>query len=578
MAVKEPDDERAPGGVESGSGSESPRAGAEERKPLFRDEVPGAPYSAPAPASSPSAPAGQSPGDQGQDLPTERQVPAGGLPADATTVQGSSAASATTVRRPGIGEDSTQILPRTRRGSIATSDFDRADDDLDDGVVERGPGRRRLRLALLIAGVAAVVVGGLAIGFSVLNVPERPRPNSTSAASVPPVGSSAPSQSATQDPAVLLTDATMLSAAQAKSVAPDRSWKVASTQRGFDETSPQPACLGPDTVLDRPEPQQTILRLLSSSGKAAPGILHQADAYPEPEEATRAYGAAVKALGGCAMAGSYLQSGAGVSGLGDQASAVVVNVAAEGSTEMRSVMVNRTGRIVNVLDVAQPGKAAALARVAAALGAVTNTQCREAAGRCSSGVTVKDGPPPSGGDQPGFLAAGDIPPVGPAATGWAGTVPGLPEADFVGSGCETVLWPKVEARARAARTYLLTDGNPRFGLDNIVVTHAGEPAAQALVAKVKADLDSCASRKLTATVSSPKTVRGVGAASARVQGWTATVSQKTTAGTARYRVGIVSARNKTVFAFLNPQQSLDLSDAQWDLVTVRAGQRASQTK
>jgi hypothetical protein len=157
-------------------------------------------------------------------------------------------------------------------------------------------------------------------------------------------------------------------------------------------------------------------------------------------------------------------------------------------------------------------------------------------------------------------------------------VPTLPSPDFVGSGCETVTWAKVAARQRAARTYLLTDGNPKFGLDNLVVTHAGDAAAQALVGKVKADLDSCARRKLTATVSRPQSVTGVGAGSARVQGWTAAVSQKTAAGTARYRVGVVSARNKTVFLFLNPQQSLDLSDTHWNLVTVRAGQRASQVK
>jgi len=63
-----------------------------------------------------------------------------------------------------------------------------------------------------------------------------------------------------------------------------------------------------------------------------------------------------------------------------------------------------------------------------------------------------------------------------------------------------------------------------------------------------------------------------------IAGWTATVSQRTTEGTAKYRVGIVSAGAKTVFTFLNPQKDLDLSDREWDVVTVRAAERASQVR
>ncbi|MET1006690.1 MAG: hypothetical protein ABWX96_14160 [Propionibacteriaceae bacterium] len=584
MSGQDPEDQRPPGGPDrestpdqdAGSGidpgrtdhgpeSDAPGSDAvtggglsddlEERKPLYRDEVPGA-----------------------------EEAPKATRPEGSDGAQDDTEARTRITSRPKPPpEDATQILPRTRRAGYigARSDFDRSDDDdlddLEDLDDQRPPMAQRTKLALLIAGVAAVAIVGLAIGYAVLNLGDQPTttPSGQTSASVStPGGSASPSD----DPNVILTDASMLTAAQARAVDSSRTWKVALTQRGVDDTSRQPACLDAESLAGQPPSQQTVLRLLSSSGKGAPGILHQADAYATPEEATQAYALSAKALGGCAMTGAYIDSGHLVSGLGDQAVGVVLNVTTDGKTVYRSVVLSRTGRVVNVVDVAQPDKAVKIDGVANAAAAVTNVQCSTATGTCAAKTTVKDGPPPLGGDQPGFLAAGDLPPVGSPDTTWAGTVPGLPDADFTGSGCETTNWVKTEAVRRAARTYLLQDDSPTFGLDNIVLTHKDAKAAEDLAKKVKDDWDSCAKRKLTATVSEVDKVDGVGASGTEVVGWTATVEQKTTAGTAKYRVGIVSAGTKTVFTFLNPQQKLDLTDDEWHLVAVRAGQRATQVK
>ncbi|HYP45966.1 MAG TPA: hypothetical protein VEQ66_12305 [Propionibacteriaceae bacterium] len=490
----------------------------EERRPLYRDEVPD---SGRARNTSP---------DEASQVTTTRPTHSGS--------------------RPGSGE-AAQVLSTPRLG-------------------------RRTKLALLIAAVAAVVVIGLVVGYSALRPPNPALGLNQAPAGT--IGSPAGSAPASSDPAVLLTDAQVLTAAQAKAMTPTRGWKVATTQRGLDDQSPAAACApGPGEA--QPTPQQTILRLLSGSGKNPPGALHRADAYATPQEAASAYTLLAGALGGCTMPGAYLLSGHVVSGLGDQATAAVVRATAEnGTAQFRSVVLNRVGRVVNALDVAQPGAAVPIAGLARSLAGVTKAQCPIAGGRCSTGVAVQDGPPPLGGDQPGFLAAGDLPPVGAADATWAGTLPTRPSADFAGSGCETTDWATVPARQRASRTYLLADGNPKFGLDNIVVTAASTQAAQALTAKVKADLDSCARRKLTATVSGLRPVRGVGAGGVAVTGWAASVLQKTTAGGVLYRVGVASAGNKTVYTFLNPQQQLNLNDAQWAMVVVRAGQRASQVR
>ena len=161
--------------------------------------------------------------------------------------------------------------------------------------------------------------------------------------------------------------------------------------------------------------------------------------------------------------------------------------------------------------------------------------------------------------------------------GWATRLI-APDPDFTGSGCETVNWAKVDAQLRTSRTYLLQNQAGPFGLDEIIVTLKGVKAAQDLTSKIAADLKSCQKRKLTATVSQPGKVTGRGAGNVLISGWTAAVSQKTTGGPAPYRVGIVSAGPKAVFIFVNPQKNLDFTAPQWDALTVRAGQRASQVK
>ena len=86
-----------------------------------------------------------------------------------------------------------------------------------------------------------------------------------------------------------------------------------------------------------------------------------------------------------------------------------------------------------------------------------------------------------------------------------------------------------------------------------MLTPPDAKAAAKMVDKIKSDLTNCEDRKLTATVSKPKKVTSVGAQNTKIAGWTAVVSQKSTQGTAKYRVGIVSAGPKVIYTFLNPR-------------------------
>ena len=471
--------------------------------------------------------------------------------------------------------DATTLLPRTAGGGrVPTRDQDVEDDDL-----EADPSADRRRLYLMIGAVAVVAILGLVAGYAIITTTGQPIATPGPSTSSGPTDPGATPSGETSDPATaLITDGLMLSAAQAETIDKKRTWKVALTQRGTTEDSPHhPACLATDATEGAPPPQQTVLRLLSSNGSDSPAALHQATSYGTPEEAAQAYAFAARSLGNCSMTGGWIYQGHLVGGVGDQAVGVTIQVLDGSTTEYRTVVLARTGRIVDVIDVAKPDKAVTAKRVADVAGSVVDTQCRAAGGACSDEPEAQDGPPPLGGDQPGFLASGDLPPIGPELTRWAGTTPGEPDPDQLrGSGCETADWSKVEAESRSHRTYLLSDSSSRFGLDEVVITTADDQAAKKLADKIRDGWKSCSERQLTATVAALTDISGPGAKSVDVSGWTTEVSQKAGDKTTKYRVGIVAAGPKVAFLFLNPLDDLDLSRDQFDVITLRSGQRASQ--
>ncbi|HVK34594.1 MAG TPA: hypothetical protein VM428_02955 [Microlunatus sp.] len=471
--------------------------------------------------------------------------------------------------------DATTLLPRTAGGSRVPQ----RDDDADDDDPESDPSADRRRLLLMIGAVAVVAILGLVGGYAIIKTTGQPIAAPGPSTSPGPTDPGTTPSGETSDPGTaLITDDLMLSAAQAETIDKKRTWKVALTQRGTTEDSPHhPACLATDVTEGAPPPQQTVLRLLSSNGSDSPAALHQATSYGSPEEAAQAYAFAARSLGNCSMTGGWIYQGHLVGGVGDQAVGVTIQVLDGSTTEYRTVVLTRTGRIVDVIDVAKPDKAVTAKRVAEVAGSVVDTQCQAAGGACSDEPEAQDGPPPLGGDQPGFLASGDLPPIGPELTRWAGTTPGEPDPDLLrGSGCETVDWSKVEAESRSHRTYLLSDSSSRFGLDEVIITTADEKAATKLAEKVRDGWKSCSERQLTATVAKVTDIKGPGAKSIDVEGWSTEVTQKADDKTTKYRVGVVAAGPKVTFLFLNPLDDLDLTTDQFDVITLRSGQRASQ--
>ena len=153
--------------------------------------------------------------------------------------------------------------------------------------------------------------------------------------------------------------------------------------------------------------------------------------------------------------------------------------------------------------------------------------------------------------------------------------------DFVGSSCENVDFVVGRGGARGA-----PGGRPAPGQRNELLrgqpdrAHAqGREGGDGLVEKVKTNLEECKKRRLTATVSDPKKVSGVGTRRApRSPGHTVMVEQKGTQGSDEFRVGIVQAGRKVAYTFAEPEGRAPTPPTpNWNTISVRAGaKRATQ--
>ena len=209
--------------------------------------------------------------------------------------------------------------------------------------------------------------------------------------------------------------------------------------------------------------------------QAPVGVLHQASAYASPEEATQAFVVAAKTLGSCPVAGSYIAAGQSVTGVGDQATGVVVNIGQRHRDPgaQRGAQPDRPGGRTSSTP-SGPARRSRRTGWPRPLAAVVATQCAAAGGSCGGTATSRTDRRRSAATSPAsWPSATCRRPVKTAL--WAADAVEQPEADFLGSGCEVVHWDTLDAESKTARTYLYTDsGDAFFGVNEIVLTMKDE--------------------------------------------------------------------------------------------------------
>lgn len=443
----------------------------------------------------------------------------------------------------------------------------------------RGPTARRRRAGLLGVAAATLLAIVVAIGYAGFALTGNGRPAVV-------IGQDPPTSSApTPTPTPPVSRDRLLTPEQATFLAPKSTWEVARTQTGRDPASPVATCLERPGADDTPA-ESTYLRTLTASGERSMAVLHEATAYADRDQAVAVFGQAARQLGGCTTEGAHLDGAATVESMANQALAVQVAVTPGGDPEERefhTVLLIRTGRVLNIVDVATDDKFVTPQILAETMIPVINVQCTDAVGLCAQEPRTDAVVPPIGGEHPGLPVISDVPRL-PDMTGhWAATDPvrdpKLPE----GSSCERLGSPEVEPKATIARAYLVQDDAnipQTYGWDLVLFTMKDDKQAADFVSDVRKSIEDCEDRQRTAEVSKAEKFSGTGTRDTELTGLTWQIRQQTGADAdtdyVDYRVALVQAGDKVVYLFLPLEKGIDFSDKQWEQLAVRAGQRATQ--
>ncbi len=350
------------------------------------------------------------------------------------------------------------------------------------------------------------------------------------------------------------------------------------TEPTADANGVRPACLPATATEELPAAQRSSSRRIASGASPLETVVQNVDIYADEASAIKAYTARLTQLGTCPGTVALITSAETISGLADTADATRVTVQ-EAENQFHTLVVTRTGRNVNVFDVAA-SRSIATADVASAAARALSRQCSNGEqGRCPGSIEISPSVP-AAGSLPGWLVEADLPRITPGAGRWGALDPAT-SLSVVGSQCEAVnLQTITGTTATGQRTFLLADdanAPTGFGVDQAVYTFADAKSAEELADKLAKNLAKCPDVAPTASVEKGANVKGTGAGGVSFTGSTYLVTQTTQTTKLVFRVAVVTVDNRVAYLLANSSTNFDFTDEAWQRVAERAGQRVSQS-
>ncbi len=553
-----------------GDASSSPDPSAEQKPYEARRSAPSADSPLPPEASRASA---DSPGDATNETVTirpRRALPPSDSPLDEAYLNAVPRRSATSPDFPvDPNSDDAESMPaRWFRGGSKSPDPDelqQIEELSPEEAAAKREKRKKLQWILGAAGaVLLVVVVIIAIVLS--NASSNPATNSAS----PTKGSNSDASAAP-----LLTEKDLMAEADANLVLANAGWKIAGTTNKPAQAKETLTCIS--AANEPATPTVSLQRVLTSATKTKAGVLHRADGYASVAEAEEVYKSRLAQLASCDIVPSYIVNSATVTGLGDGA-AIQTVVYEEATGLYHTVLLARTGKVIDTIDTINlqnviPGKG-----VADAAAKVVNLQCERSEGACAKSPAVSAVSLLPTAEKP-WLTASDLPRLTPGFGQWTPTDAVALKSQ--GTGCENVTLASVGGpTARQQRTYLLSKDKrapQRFGVDELMFTFGDPAAALRFSETLKAGVTGCGGRLPTAKIADHAGIAEKGANSVTITGWVAKVQQSTGQDTkVTFRVASVVSGTRVIYLISNPNEKFDFTQASWTALAKRAGVRASQ--
>ncbi|MEU4394173.1 hypothetical protein [Kribbella sp. NPDC023855] len=369
----------------------------------------------------------------------------------------------------------------------------------------------------------------------------------------------------------LLSDAkVLLDGTSAKQLAPAAgAWAVASTDDGSNAPDRSFVCQA-QRFAD-PAGMRTWIRTFSN-----PSTKDTAVQYVEVSNDAAAAGKAYTTITGwlstCNTPQVRLISSYRTEGLGSKGVVAVFAQPGAKTTKYRTISVSTAGQTTMVVEHDTVGKAAPKPdALVATAGTGLKRLCAEA--KCTTGTpTMKPALLPTT-EPAGFMAPIDLPVLPTINKPWVSTSSTTPK----GTGCEGKIdLKKAKSTSNKAQTYVVPEATvpAEFGLDTMVAAFPSSAAAASWVSQLRKNVDGCKKTISNATV---KQTGEVEYGSIRGESWEASYDTgKDNKFT--YRIGVAVNGTRAVYALFPVLEDLDISNAAFNEVLIRAAERAATYK
>jgi DNA-directed RNA polymerase specialized sigma24 family protein len=432
-------------------------------------------------------------------------------------------------------------------------------------VLRAGRERRRLQTVAAVAGAVALTVAvGVAArepGLERASAVHQVLPGGK------PVGEKLP------EGVTLPTADDLLQEYQLSGLAPQQLWDVLRTDNNTRGDGINVICQ--QTRFADPRGLAALVRTFKAQGKPPRDALQTVEISRDEAAAKQAYDTTIRWFAGCQVARLQMISAYRVTGVGDQADLLQVQVAGDPMSTYNVAVARVRETTTTVVMRTDGGTIPKPAAVAATLGDAVSKLCPSDLDGCAASPGVTAVPPPPSGEEPGFVATVDLPPVGAITEPWVGvaSVNALSRADAT-TRCDRANFGKAGATEARAKTFLIpqADVPETFGFTETYGVFETPKAAAAFLEGVRKSVAGCEERDLTTKVIGEhrETNKQVDLSVWRFDN---KVSDRVMVS---FRVGFVRVGNRVAKLTFVPDGKNDMKPADFEALVRRAGERLGE--
>jgi DNA-directed RNA polymerase specialized sigma24 family protein len=354
-----------------------------------------------------------------------------------------------------------------------------------------GATRRRLHTVVGVGGtVAAMVVAGAVVG---------------SADGVAPglraIEATGPSTGLAKDRPPRLKSENLLTRLQIAELSGDHTFGEPTTDRNLEGDGINVLCQE-DRFAD-PEGLDALVRHFPATGKQPLLALQAVEQSASTEAARAAYSTTVAWYAGCRDERVQLLSSYRVTGVGDEATMLVLRAWSKPVTTY-SIGVARTGDLVSsVVRQLADAERPSLRPLAQVLASSVVALCdQEGSGSCAAQPHSEPSEPPPAESAQGMIQVVDLPPISGVAKPWVGTDPVKPTVNPAATTCDNADFTNKALTWSATRSFLIPQASlpSRFGISQTVGRFGSEAQARTFMATIRKRMSTCEKHDLAATL------------------------------------------------------------------------------